>query len=252
MDDAITDIRKITQAIEAILFAAGHPVTYEKLSEVLGLPPREVRQLAEHMALSYNGEDTDRGILLLCTDESCQLCTKEEYAPYIREALGIRRGGNLSASSLEVLAVIAYNQPVTRSYIDAVRGVDSAYAVSSLLDRHLIEPCGRLDAPGRPMLYATTPDFLRVFGLTSLADLPDGDALALASATKFDEVQREAAEAEAESAEETADGETIEAPAEPTAEPQPEPAIDDELDSLPDPEEELPEGAIDFTAITDD
>lgn len=250
MDDAITDIRKITQAIEAILFAAGHPVTYEKLSEVLGLPAREVRQLAEHMALSYNGEDTDRGILLLCTDQSCQLCTKEEYAPYIREALGIRRGGNLSASSLEVLAVIAYNQPVTRSYIDAVRGVDSAYAISSLLDRHLIESCGRLDAPGRPMLYATTPDFLRVFGLTSLADLPDGDALALASATKFDEVQREAAEAEAEAAKEASDGEAVEAPAEQPAEPVCAP--DDEPDSPPDPEEELPEGAIDFTAITND
>ncbi len=252
MDDAITDIRKITQAIEAILFAAGHPVTYEKLSEVLGLPAREVHQLAEHMALSYNGEETDRGILLLCTDESCQLCTKEEYAPYIREALGIRRGGNLSASSLEVLAVIAYNQPVTRSYIDAVRGVDSAYAVSSLLDRHLIEPCGRLDAPGRPMLYATTPDFLRVFGLTSLADLPDGDALALASATKFDEVQRELGDPEeaAEAAEPT-DAPTEPVPDAPVPD-APDPAADDEPDSPPDPEEELPEGAIDFTAVRDD
>lgn len=252
MDDTMTDIRKITQAIEAILFAAGHPVTYDKLSEVLGLPPREVRQLAEHMALSYNGEDTDRGILLLCTDESCQLCTKEEYAPYIREALGIRRGGNLSASSLEVLAVIAYNQPVTRSYIDAVRGVDSAYAVSSLLDRHLIEPCGRLDAPGRPMLYATTPDFLRVFGLTSLADLPDGDALALASATKFDEVQREAAEAEAAAEADTTEEPPVspgETPAE--AEPQTPAPVPDEPDSLPDPEEELPEGAIATTSLTD-
>ena len=95
------EFEQLQRAIEAILFAAGHPVTYDKLSEVLGLPPREVRQLAEHMALSYNGEDTDRGILLLCTDESCQLCTKEDYAPYIREALGIRRGGNLSASSLQ-------------------------------------------------------------------------------------------------------------------------------------------------------
>ena len=258
MDDAITDIRKITQAIEAILFAAGHPVSYEKLSEVLGLPPREVRPLAEHMALGYNGEESERGILLLCTDTTCQLCTKEEYAPYIREALGIRRGGNLSTSSLEVLAVIAYNQPVTRSYIDAVRGVDSAYAVNSLLDRHLIEPCGRLDAPGRPMLYATTPDFLRVFGLTSLADLPDGDSLALASATKFDEVQREIAEAETEAETEPAaespmpDDIPTEADAESTADaPESAPLLDEEPDSLPDPEEELPEGAIDFTAVTD-
>ena len=170
---AITDIRKITQAIEAILFAAGHPVSYDRLSDVLGLPAAEVRRLAEHMALSYNGEDSDRGILLLCMEDGCQLCTKEEYAPYIREALGIRRGGNLSASSLEVLAVIAYNQPVTRSYVDAVRGVDSSYAMTSLIDKGLIESLSRLDAPGRPMLYTTTEKFLRVFGLSSLDELPE-------------------------------------------------------------------------------
>lgn len=251
MDNAITDIRKITQAIEAILFAAGHPVTYDKLSEVLGLPPREVKRLAEHMALSYNGEESERGILLLCTDDNCQLCTKEEFAPYIREALGIRRGGNLSTSSLEVLSVVAYNQPVTRSYIDTVRGVDSAYAVGSLLDRHLIEPCGRLDAPGRPMLYATTTDFLRVFGLESLADLPDADALALASATKYEEAkQEESPESEAETAvpadapaaEEESVADTAASPALP----------DEDMTSPPDPEEDLPEGAIGVDSLTDD
>lgn len=260
MDDAITDIKKLTQAIEAILFAAGHAVSYEKLSAVLGLPPREIRQLAEHMALDYNGEDSPRGLLLLCQEDCCQLCTKEEYAPYIREALGIRRGGNLSASSLEVLAVVAYNQPVTRSYIDAVRGVDSAYAVSSLLDRRLIEPCGRLDAPGRPMLYATTPDFLRVFGLSSLADLPDSDALALASATKFEQIQQEGTEPE--STEEAAEAETVSdasadavpptseepSPDTPSTDAPNEPAID----SLPDPEDEQPEGAIDAASLTGD
>lgn len=258
MDESIamTDIRKITQAIEAILFAAGHPVTYDRLSEVLGLPAQEVRRLTEHMALGYNGEESERGILLLCMDDACQLCTKEEYAPYIREALGIRRGGNLSASSLEVLAVIAYNQPVTRSYIDAVRGVDSSYAVNSLIDRHLIESCGRLDAPGRPMLYATTPDFLRVFGLESLADLPDGDALALASATKYEEINREQNKVEAEesdsvntAAEETPSAESVSDTvqtnsAADTAE---QPTRTD--DSLPDPEEDMPEGAVGFSDI---
>ena len=97
--------------------------------------------------------------------------------PYIREALGIRRGGNLSASSMEVLAIVAYNQPVTRSFIDQVRGVDSNYAVTSLIDKGLIESCGRLDAPGRPMLYATTDKFLRVFGFNSLDDLPETEPL---------------------------------------------------------------------------
>lgn len=171
-------IADVKNAIEAILYAAGYPVAYEKLSEVIGLPQREIRQLIAHMADGYR----DRGIQLLMYPDTCQLCTKEEFAPYIREALGIRRGGNLSNSSMEVLAVVAYNQPVTRSFIDTVRGVDSSYAVSSLLDKGLIEACGRLDAPGRPMLYATTDKFLRVFGLTSLADLPETEALTTAEA----------------------------------------------------------------------
>ena len=110
-------------------------------------------------------------------EDTCQFCTKEQYAPYIREALGIRRGGNLSASSMEVLAIVAYNQPVTRSFVDQVRGVDSSYAMNSLIDKALIEACGRLDAPGRPMLYATTEKFLRVFGLRSLSELPETEVM---------------------------------------------------------------------------
>ena len=170
------DIRDVERCIEAILFAAGYPVTYEKLSLVIGLSQRDIRRMVEHMTHSY----ADRGIQLLMYPDACQLTTKEVFAPYIREALGIRRGGNLSASSMEVLAVVAYNQPVTRAFIDTVRGVDSSYAVSSLLDKGLIEACGRLDAPGRPMLYATTDKFLRVFGLSSLADLPETEALGVA------------------------------------------------------------------------
>ena len=169
-NEQMPTISDIGEAIEAILFAAGYPVKYEKLAEVLGLSPSDVKLFCEHMAEEY--QKAGRGILLLCLPETCQLTTKEQYMPYIREALGIKRGGNLSASSLEVLAVVAYNQPVTRAYIDAVRGVDSSYAVGSLLDKNLIEACGRLDAPGRPMLYVTTEKFLRVFGLTSLAELP--------------------------------------------------------------------------------
>ena len=171
--EALGTVQDIERAVEAILFAAGYPVRYEKLSEVIGLPLRDMKNLVAHMAENYG----DRGIQLLVYPDTCQLCTKEIFAPYIREALGIKRGGNLSASSLEVLAVVAYNQPVTRSYVDTVRGVDSSYAVTSLLDKGLIEACGRLDAPGRPMLYQTTEKFLRVFGLNSLADLPETEAL---------------------------------------------------------------------------
>lgn len=179
-EELLGSVQDVERAIEAILFAAGYPVKYEKLSEVIGLPQRDLRNLVAHMAEGYR----DRGIQLLLYPDTCQLTTKEIFTPYVREALGIKRGGNLSNSSLEVLAVVAYNQPVTRSYIDIVRGVDSSYAVTSLLDKGLIEAVGRLDAPGRPMLYGTTDKFLRVFGLESLADLPETEALGVASAAQ--------------------------------------------------------------------
>ncbi len=166
-------LEAVTAAIEAILFAAGHPVEYEKLSEVLGLSKKDIKNMVEAMSEEYNGKDSKRGLLLLMYPEACQLATKEEFLPYIREALGIKRGGNLSASTLEALAVVAYNQPVTRSFVDAVRGVDSSYAMTSLIDKGLIESLSRLDAPGRPMLYTTTEKFLRVFGLSSLDELPE-------------------------------------------------------------------------------
>lgn len=170
-DSAIT-LEDITAAIEAILYAAGHPVEYQKLSDVLGLSAPDIKNLIDVMATEYNGEGSKRGILLLTYPDSCQLATKEKFMPYIREALGIKRGGNLSNSTLEALAVVAYNQPVTRAYVDAVRGVDSSYAMTSLIDKGLIESKERLDAPGRPMLYTTTEKFLRVFGLSSLDELP--------------------------------------------------------------------------------
>lgn len=172
MEEQINQLKNVEAAIEAILFAAGYPVKYEKIAEVLGLDVRSTKTIIEQMSESYNGSSSSRGLNLLLFPDTCQLCTKEQFAPYIREALGIRRGGNLSASSMEVLAIVAYNQPVTRSFIDQVRGVDSSYAVNSLIDKALIESCGRLDAPGRPMLYATTDKFLRVFGLSSLDNLP--------------------------------------------------------------------------------
>ena len=175
-ENKLSEIRKIEGALEAILFAAGHPVSYEKIGEALDLTPGDAKRIAEHLAEKYNN-NTDGGIMMLIFPDNCQLCSREDYIPYVRIALGIRRGGNLSNSALEVLAIVAYNQPVTRSFIDTVRGVDSAYAVGSLLDKELIEPCGKLDAPGRPTLLATTEKFLRVFGLNDLGDLPEGGAL---------------------------------------------------------------------------
>lgn len=167
---AISDQTK--EILEAVLFAAGHPVTYEKLAQIFEIPPREVKEMVEEYAEEYNNGKVTRGIMLLTFDDCCQLCTKEDYIREIRIALGIRRGGNLSNSSLETLSIIAYNQPVTRAYVDTVRGVDSSYAVNSLVERGLIESKSRLDAPGRPMLYTTTTAFLRCFGLNSIEDLP--------------------------------------------------------------------------------
>lgn len=175
LEENLPPIKNVEACIEAVVFAAGYPVPYQKLSEVTGLGVRQVKRLVERIAKTY--EDDAHGILLLMFEDSCQFCTKEQYGAYIREALGIRRGGNLSASSMEVLAVVAYNQPVTRAFIDAVRGVDSSYAVNSLIDKELIAATGRLDAPGRPVLYGTTEKFLRVFGLQTLADLPETETL---------------------------------------------------------------------------
>ena len=180
--EQLTSEQELKQAIEAILYAAGYPMRYDKLGELLGLSTKDIKTLVRSMSEHFALEDTHHGIQLLLYPTTCQLATKERYAPYIREALGIRRGGNLSASSMEVLAVVAYNQPVTRSYIDLVRGVDSSYAVNSLLDKGLIEAAGRLDAPGRPMLYVTTDKFLRVFGLNALDELPETEALSVAAA----------------------------------------------------------------------
>ena len=168
------NIPECERIIESVLFAAGHPVEYSKLAEAIGIPLSVCRKIVSDYAEKYNNcSELPRGIMMVLFPESCQICTREEYGSYIRQALGIRRGGNLSGSSLEVLAIVAYNQPVTRAFIDTVRGVDSSYAVTSMCEKKLIEPCGRLDVPGRPMLYRTTDNFLRVFGLSSISDLPD-------------------------------------------------------------------------------
>ena len=172
MSEENKTVNDVCAAIEAILFAAGHPISYEKLSEVLGVSVDDIKAIVLAMSKDYESEKNHRGILLLTYPDTCQLATKEDYSPYIREALGIKRGGNLSNSTMEALAIVAYNQPVTRSDVDNIRGVDSSYAMTSLIDKQLIEVCGRLEAPGRPMLYKTSDKFLRVFGLKSLDELP--------------------------------------------------------------------------------
>ena len=160
------------EALEAILFAAGHPISYATLARVFEMTPSKVRDRVLEFSLKYNNSEIPRGVILLVFNDSCQLCTKKYYLNEIREALGIRKSGTLSTSSMEVLAIVAYNQPVTRMFVDTLRRADSSYAMNNLLDRGLIESKGRLDAPGRPMLYGTTNDFLRCFGLKDLKELP--------------------------------------------------------------------------------
>ncbi len=160
------------EALEAVLFAAGHPITYNTLARVFEMTPALVKDKVFEYALQYNNPSIPRGVILLTYKDSCQLCTKEHYLHEIRDALGIKKSGSLSTSSIEVLAIVAYNQPVTRAFVDTLRRVDSSYAMNNLLDRGLITSTGRLDVPGRPMLYGTTSDFLRCFGLNDLDELP--------------------------------------------------------------------------------
>mgnify|MGYP003314059264 CR=1 FL=1 len=160
------------EALEAILFAAGHPISYASLARVFDMTPGKIKDKVFEYSLKYNDPDIPRGVILLTYADSCQLCTKQYYLNEIRETLGIKKSGTLSTSSLEALAIVAYNQPVTRVFVDTLRRADSSYAMNNLLDRGLIEAKGRLDAPGRPMLYGTSSDFLRCFGLHSLDEIP--------------------------------------------------------------------------------
>ena len=160
------------EALEAILFAAGHPISYATLARVFEMTPGKVKDKVFEYSIKYNDPEIPRGVILLTFPESCQLSTKQYYLSEIREALGLKRNGTLSTSSMEALAIVAYNQPVTRFFVDSLRRADSSYAMNNLIDRGLIESKGRLDAPGRPMLYGTTPDFLRAFGINSIDELP--------------------------------------------------------------------------------
>jgi len=161
---------EIESAIEAILFVSGEPVKVSRIAAVLGTEESDIDEAAERMRDKYSFER--RGIRLVKLDNTIQLCSSPEFADYIRRALETRKPPQLSQPALEVLSIIAYFQPVTRAYIEQVRGVDSSYTVSLLLERALIESCGRLSVPGRPMLYRTTHAFLRTFGIESLRELP--------------------------------------------------------------------------------
>lgn len=159
-----------TAAIEAILFASGASVEASRIAETLEISEKQAIEYAEALIEEYKA--ADRGITILRLDNSFQMISNKEYAPQIRTVMDLRRNTPLSQAALEVLAVVAYNQPVTKAFVEQVRGVDCSGVIGSLTSKDLIEEKGRLELPGRPLLYGTTENFLRCFNLQSLDDLP--------------------------------------------------------------------------------
>lgn len=170
-DRSKMEMKEIESAVEGILFASGEPVQTDRICVALEMDRPTVEQVLQKLMDYYAYER--RGIRLLRMEDTWQLCSAPDYADVIRKAFEIRKPAKLSQPALEVLTIIAYYQPTTRAYVDQIRGVDSSYTVGLLLDRHLIEECGRLQVPGRPRLYRTTKAFLRAFHLNSLEDLPE-------------------------------------------------------------------------------
>lgn len=164
------DIKEIEAAIESILFAAGEPVELDRICETLEIDKDTTESVMKRLADYYSFER--RGIRLIKLGTAYQLCSDPQYAELIKKAAQVRAPAALSPSALETLAIIAYFQPSTKAYIDQIRGVDCSYTVSLLVERGLIEECGRMMVPGRPIIYRTTKTFLRAFGLSSLEDLP--------------------------------------------------------------------------------
>ena len=160
----------LNNALEAVLFAAGESVPVARLSLVFEVGPEEILKAAGELAEEY--ERNERGIRLLQMNNRLQLCSSPDYAQLIVKTLEQRKPPALSQSALETLSIVAYYQPVTRAVIEKMRGVDSSYTVTALQERGLIEACGKLEAPGRPTLYATTDAFLRVMGIQTLQQLP--------------------------------------------------------------------------------
>ncbi len=163
--------KELIPAFEAVLFASGEPMSIERLAQTFEITPTKVVEIMNSLEEVYNQNNT--GLVIVRLENTYQMATNEEYAPYIKRAFDIRRKTPLSSAALEVLAVVAYNQPVTKAFIEQVRGVDCSGVVSTLVEKGLIEERGRLELPGKPLLYGTTKNFLRCFGVSDLSELPD-------------------------------------------------------------------------------
>ena len=164
-------VQELQAAAEAILFASGEPLEVERIAEALELDEEYTEKILEKLQADL--DERESGLCLLRMEHRYQLCTRTQYADIVRSVLEVKKNAPLSSAAFEVLAVIAYNQPVTKSYIEQVRGVDCSSVVNTLCQRGLVEEKGRLELPGRPLLYGTTPSFLKCFCMSSLNDLPE-------------------------------------------------------------------------------
>ncbi len=162
--------KNIECALEAVLFSLGEAVEIEKLAEALEVKEEEIKEAAITLQKKYDEEN--RGIKIIEIENSLQMCSNPEYFECIKRVSQIKKQAGLSSAALETLSIIAYNQPVTKGTIEFIRGVDSTYSVTRLLERGLIDELGRAETPGRPILYGTTTEFLRCFGLKNLEELP--------------------------------------------------------------------------------
>lgn len=162
--------RKLKSAVEAVIFACGTPVEVSRIAQALDLRPLQAKNICDELVSEY--AKAERGIRIVKLNDSYQMCSVEEFAEPIRTVMDLRRNTPLSQAASEVLAVIAYNQPVTKAFVEQVRGVDCSGVVSSLVARQLIEEKGRLELPGRPLVYGTTEHFLRCFNISSIDELP--------------------------------------------------------------------------------
>ena len=167
------DEAEIRRAVEAILFAAGDPVGVQRMAAAIGVGADQVEAALKALMDAYSFER--RGMRIIRLEDAYQMVSAQELSDVITRALETRKPPKLSASALETLTVIAYYQPTTKAFVEQIRGVDSSYTISALLNKKLIEEQGRLSVPGRPILYGTTPDFLRTFGISSLDELPEVD-----------------------------------------------------------------------------
>ena len=167
----MANAKQLQAIVEAILFASGEPLEIERISQALDIEDDQTQQILLNLAAQL--DERESGICLLNLDGKYQLTTRNIYGDYIRKVLEVKRNAPLSQAAFEVLAIVAYNQPVTKAFIEQVRGVDCSGVIATLCQRKLIEEKGRLELAGRPLVYGTTPDFLRCFSFTSLDELPE-------------------------------------------------------------------------------